>query len=153
MLMKNKFHGVTMKIEDEMEIRQISIYCDVFKTILKEHYVLSITKACVFAFLLWQENINGIRIFKSSRTRNIVPTYLSLLVGEYEAFLKSYEYMLKALHILIVNSQIEYANGMLKLLEVNCQSYCKEGEFIKKVIEESKKWSDQNFMREVLYNV
>ena len=153
MLGKCKFHGVMMKIEQEIEIRQISIYCDVFKTILKEHSILSISKACVFSFLLWQESLLGSCIFKSNMTKNIVPTYLSLLLGKQEQFLKSYEYMLKALNLLIANSIIKYNNGMLQLLNLDCQPICKENEFTKKVIEESKRWSDKNFMREVLYNV
>ena len=43
---------------------------------------------------------------------------------------------------------------MLSLLKIeNSSTLYEEREFTKKVIEESKKWSDKRFMREVLYNV
>ena len=143
-----------MKIEDEMEIRQISIYCEIIKILLKEHYCLSISKICVFSFLLKQENVLDATIFSNNMTKNIVSTYLSLLLGKFDQFEKSIEYIFKAMNILIINSVIKNQEGALSLLKnLDDSFYYKEKDFTKRVIEESKKWSDKRFMREVLYNV
>ena len=152
--MKTKFHGVMMKIEQEMEIRQISMYCDIIKNVLKEHHSLSIPKMCVFAFLIKQECVIDSVIFRNTITTNVVSRYLSLLIGKFEQLEKSYEFIFKALNILIINSVIKNQEGMLSLLKIeNSSTLYEEREFTKKVIEESKKWSDKRFMREVLYNV
>lgn len=143
-----------MKIEQEMEIRQISMYCDIIKNVLKEHHSLSIPKMCVFSFLIKQECVIDSAIFMNTITTNIVSKYLSLLIGKFEQFEKSYEFIFKALNILIVNSVIRNQEGVLSLVKIETSSTLyEEREFTKKVIEESKKWSDKRFMREVLYNV
>ncbi len=154
MLTNIKFHGVMMTIDEEMGIRQISIYCEIIKILLKEHNCLSISKICVFSFLLKQENVLDATIFNNNMTKNIVSTYLSLLLGKFDQFEKSIEYIFKALNILILNSVVKNQEGILSLLKNFDEScYYEEKDFTKRVIEESKKWSDKRFMREVLYNV
>ncbi len=151
---KTKFHGATMRTEQEIEIRQISMYCEIIKVLLKEHNYLSISKICVFSFLLKRENVIDATIFNNNMTKNIVSTYLSLLLGEFDQFEKSLEYIFKALNILILNSVVKNQEGTLCLLKNFDEScYYEEKNFTKRVIEESKKWSDKRFMREVLYNV
>lgn len=148
-----RFLGVMMKIELEMEIRQISLYCDVILMILKEHQSLSVSKVCVFSFLIWQENLMESVLLTNRKKKDIVSTYLSQLLGKFEEFKKSYEYILKALNVLIKSLMIEYKNENVCLLQKKDNFFCKENEFTKKVIEQSKLWSDERFMREVLYNV
>ena len=85
----------------------------------------------------------------------IVNKYLSLLSGDLDNFFISYEYILKAIHILIKNEIIEL-KGILILTKDNMELsnfVFKENDFTKKVIEKAKTMSDKQFMREVLSNV
>lgn len=144
-----------MELKQELEIVQISIYCDIVTMLLKEHKILSLVKLAVFSYLTKKENLIQNSVFRSSNTKEIVNKYLSLLSGDLDNFFISYEYILKAIHILIKNEIIEL-KGILILTKDNMELsnfVFKENDFTKKVIEKAKTMSDKQFMREVLSNV
>lgn len=144
-----------MELKQELEIVQISIYCDIVTMLLKEHKILSLVKLAVFSYLTKKENLIQNSVFRSSNTKEIVNKYLSLLSGDLDNFFISYEYILKAIHILIKNEIIEL-KGILILTKDNMELsnfVFKENDFTKKVIEKAKRMSDKQFMREVLSNV
>ena len=144
-----------MELKQELEIVQISIYCDIVTMLLKEHKILSLVKLAVFSYLTKKENLIQNSVFRSSNTKEIVNKYLSLLSGDLDSFFISYEYILKDNHILIKNEIIEL-KGILILTKDNMELsnfVFKENDFTKKVIEKAKRMSDKQFMREVLSNV
>ena len=144
-----------MELKQELEIVQISIYCDIVTMLLKEHKILSLVKLAVFSYLTKKENLIQNSVFRSSNTKEIVNKYLSLLSGDLDNLFISYEYILKAIHILIKNEIIEL-KGILILTKDNMELsnfVFKENDFTKKVIEKAKRMSDKQFMREVLSNV
>lgn len=144
-----------MELKQELEIVQISIYCDIVTMLLKEHKILSLVKLAVFSYLTKKENLIQNSVFRSSNTKEIVNKYLSLLSGDLDNFFISYEYILKAIHILIENKIIEL-KGILISTKNNMELsnfVFKENDFTKKVIEKAKTMSDKQFMREVLSNV
>lgn len=144
-----------MELKQELEIVQISIYCDIVMMLLKEHKTLSLIKLPVFSYLTKKENLIQNSVFRTSNTKEIVNKYLSLLSGDLDNFFISYEYILKAIHVLIENEVIEQ-NGVFisKKNKLDISDFVfKEKDFTKKVIEKSKTMSDKQFMREVLSNV
>lgn len=96
-----------MELKQELEIVQISIYCDIVMMLLKEHKTLSLIKLPVFSYLTKKENLIQNSVFRTSNTKEIVNKYLSLLSGDLDNFFISYEYILKAIHVLIENEVIE----------------------------------------------
>lgn len=146
---------VNMDLKEELEVVQISIYCDIIPMLLKEHKTLSLVKLIVFSYLIKKENIVQNSIFTSANKKNIVNKYLSMLSGDLENLFISYEYIIKAIHILIQNDVIN-SNGIF-LSTTNKKDFSdfvfKETDFTKKVIEKVKTMSDKQFMREVLSNV
>ena len=144
-----------MKLEQELEIVQISIYCDIITMLIKEHKAISLTKLIVFSYLTKKENLIKNCVLRASNTKGIINKYLSLLAGDLENLFASYEYILKAIHILIENEVVEL-NGIFisrpdKLDDSNF--VFEETRFARKAIERAKTLSDKQFMREVLSNV
>lgn len=144
-----------MELKQELEIVQISIYCDIVMMLLKEHKTLSLIKLPVFSYLTKKENLIQNSVFRTSNTKEIVNKYLSLLSGDLDNFFISYEYILKAIHVLIENEVIEQKGIIIsKKNKLDISDFVfKENDFTKKVIEKSKTMSDKQFMREVLSNV
>lgn len=144
-----------MELKQELEIVQISIYCDIVMMLLKEHKTLSLIKLPVFSYLTKKENLIQNSVFRTSNTKEIVNKYLSLLSGDLDNFFISYEYILKAIHVLIENEVIEQKGIFIsKKNKLDISDFVfKENDFTKKVIEKSKTMSDKQFMREVLSNV
>lgn len=144
-----------MELEQELEIVQISIYCDIVMMLLKEHKTLSLIKLPVFSYLTKKENLIQNSVFRTSNTKEIVNKYLSLLSGDLDNFFISYEYILKAIHVLIENEVIEQKGIFIsKKNKLDISDFVfKETDFAKKVIEKVKTMSDKQFMREVLSNV
>lgn len=144
-----------MELKQELEIVQISIYCDIIMMLLKEHKTLSLIKLPVFSYLTKKENLIQNSVFRISNTKEIVNKYLSLLSGDLDNFFISYEYILKAIHVLIENEVIEQKGIFIsKKNKLDISDFVfKENDFTKKVIEKSKTMSDKQFMREVLSNV
>jgi hypothetical protein len=145
-----------MEIKQEMEIVQISLYCDIIMMLMKKHERMSLTKLIVFSYLVKKENNMFQVIFKSSNKKDIVNKYLSLLSGDFEKLLNSYKYILKAIHILIRNSliKIDDSSVISKTEKLDsCVNVYAEKDFTKKVIGKAVNMSDKQFMREVLSNV
>ena len=144
-----------MELKQELEIVQISIYCDIVMMLLKEHKTLSLIKLPVFSYLTKKENLIQNSVFRTSNTKEIVNKYLSLLSGDLDNFFVSYEYTLKAIHVLIENEVIEQKGIFIsKKNKLDISDFVfKETDFAKKVIEKVKTMSDKQFMREVLSNV
>ena len=75
-----------MELKQELEIVQISIYCDIVMMLLKEHKTLSLIKLPVFSYLTKKENLIQNSVFRTSNIKEIVNKYLSLLSGDLDNF-------------------------------------------------------------------
>lgn len=144
-----------MELKKEVEITQISIYCDIVLMLIKEHHNISLLKLVVFSYLVKKENYLSNTVFKVTNKKDIVNKYLSLLVGDMDKLLVSYEYIIKAINILIKNNIVAFDGitvSKTEKLDISKFVY-EEKDFTKKVIEKTKYMSDKQFMREVLSNV
>lgn len=139
----------------ESETIQISIYCDIIKQILKKHKELSITKMLVFSYLIKSDNCLLSNVYNANSSQDLIYKCLSLLAGKYNEFCESIEYIIKAIHLLKSNDVIFVDNGIIKaILQVdNTKLFYHESGFLEKTIEASKRMSDKQFMKEVMYNV
>lgn len=142
-------------LEIEAETIQVSIYCDIITRILKRHFELSLNKLLVFAYLIKKERLIPYKIYNGNNTQDIVCKCISLLAGDYGEYCNSIQFIIKAVHLLIIDEIIQLENNVL-----HCQSDLKmekpiyyENLFMEKAIEASKKMTDRQFLKEVMYNV
>jgi len=144
-----------MEITKELEAFQISIYCNIISSLLKKHVSLSVFKTTVFSYLLKKENALAKSYFPHVKI-DAVNRYLSLLSGDFQGFANSLEFIIKAIDILVCNGLIrKTSNGLLEKtdkLDIDSNIF-NESAFAEQVIEKSKKISEKQFIREVLYNV
>ena len=78
-----------------------------------------------------------------------------MISGEYVEYCENINFILKAIHLLISSKRIGLNGCLLEnIKEQNVEkSFYQESAFIEKAIEESKKMSDRQFMKEVISNV
>lgn len=142
-------------LELEAETIQISIYVNIVLNILKRHKELSVNKILLFSYLIKKEKLRLGKIYTANNTQNVVCKAISLLSGEYVEYCENMKIILKAIHLLIISKKIELNGCLLHWIdgtEVKANLY-QESPFIEKAIEESKKVSDRQFMKEVTTNV
>lgn len=142
-------------IEDEAEILQVSRYCEIIIQILAINKSLSLVKMLTFAFLLKNQVYLKQNLFPANTSVEIVYRYISALSGQFKEFLNNIPYILNAIHLLKSDNRITINNSIIKAIRIKMslnQMY-DESAFIYKVINESKKMTDRQFLKEVINNV
>ncbi|NAS18061.1 hypothetical protein GND98_009295 [Clostridium butyricum] len=139
--------------ELKMEVILISKYCDIIIKILAVHKNLSVNKTLFFAYILNKRSFNFGDIYSSNTSVNTLLKCISQIAGNYNDYCKSIEFIIKAIHLLIVN-KILLLNG-IELIYGN-ESEDNLGynnKFIENAINESQGLSDRQFLKEVINNV
>jgi len=139
----------------ESESIQISIYCNIIKQILKKHNELSLSKMLVFSYLIKNDNYLLNNVYNANSSQDLIYKGLSLLSGNYIGFCESIEYIVKAIHLLKVKDVILVENSIIKAISTmdSAKLVYLESAFLEKTIEASKRMTDKQFMKEVIYNV
>lgn len=143
------------KLELESEVIQISTYSNIVLSILNKHHELSINKILFFAYLIKEEKYRLGKVYTANNKQDVVCKAISLISGDYIEYCESIKFILKAIHLLINNRKIEI-NGTIisrKNIIKHDEIMYQESAFIEKAIEESRKMSDKQFMKEVVANV
>ena len=94
-------------------------------------------------------------MYNSKNTKELTYRSISLLSGNYSDFINNIKPILKSINILVSNQRIELENSIVKLIHYKSvlnQMYEKES-FIYKAINDSKRMSDRQFLKEVITNV
>lgn len=142
-------------LELEAETLQISIYSNIVQNILKKHMFLSLNKIMLFSYLIKKDRFRLGKVYTANNTQDIVCKAISLISGEYLEYCDNVNFILKAVHLLLVNNKIKMEGNLLYLSdEIDTKrGIYQESPFIEKAIEVSKKMSDRQFMKEVIANV
>ena len=138
--------------EQESEILQISHYSEIIIQILYMHKALSLIKLITFAYIIKNGEYD---LYNSKNTKELTYRSISLLSGNYSDFINNIKPILKSINILVSNQRIELENSIVKLIHYKSvlnQMYEKES-FIYKAINDSKRMSDRQFLKEVITNV
>ena len=141
-----------LTIEQESEILQISHYSEIIIQILYIHNVLSLIKLITFSYIIKNGRYD---LYNSNHSRELAYRSISLLSGNYNDFISNIKPILKSIDILVSNRRIELENSIVKLIHYKSvlnQIYEKES-FIYKAINDSKRMSDRQFLKEVITNV
>lgn len=142
-------------LELKAETIQISVYINIILNILQKHNELSLSKILFFSYLIKKQNFVPEKIYTAKNTREIVYKAISLVSGEYVDYCANIQIILKAIDLLIENKKVKYYNFILYGIEdsLNEKNIYQESAFIGKAIDESKKMSEKQFMKEVISNV
>lgn len=137
----------------KMEVILISKYCDLVLKILAVHKNLSVNKTIFFAYLLNKEDFFYSDIYRSNTTNDLLIKCISQIAGNYFDYCESIEYIIKAIHLLIINKQLVINETELIYFQQGGLSIYYENKFIENVINKSRDFSDRQFMKEVINNV
>jgi len=143
-----------MKVNNsfERDVIIISFYSHIIENLLKEHGKLSIFKTIVFSFLIKKQEVSS-KIYNSNNKNDVMLKFLSQLSGEFSNFVKDLDFLFKSIDILVKSNKVEYIdNGVLRIKDFEV-IYKSNNDLLYKAIKESNHYSDEQFMKEVLYYV
>lgn len=142
-------------LELEMETIQIGIYCNIILNLLNKHHNLSVCKILVFSYLIKKDKFQFGKVYNANNSQDVVYKALSLLSGVYEDFCNNINFIMKAIHLLVINSKIEIKNNILTPLSITetRKEIYEESSFVFKAIEESRTVTDRQIIKEVINNV
>lgn len=156
--MKIKFHGrmrIIKKIKDQAEVLQLSIFVNIICQLLKKHDKLSICKLVTFTYLMKKNKFLFKNVYSTNNKQDVIYKGLSLLTGDFDQYCDSLIYIFRAIHLLTVQNVIVVENDTVTLSDktIQIEVVFSENDFLDKVILESKIMTDNQFMKEVIYNV
>ncbi|MDM5336368.1 hypothetical protein QUF84_03860 [Fictibacillus enclensis] len=138
-------------IYEELEIILLSTYCNILVDILKRHKSLSLIKTITFSYLLKKNKYMKSSVYTTSNKNDVVLKCLSLLSGLFKDYNDNIPYIIKAIHLLIDSKVLTEESGELIYSEQVVTEV--ESSFIHLAIKESKRYSDMQFLKEVVKNV
>ena len=134
----------------QVEILQLSSYCEVLKKLLSIQNELTLSKTIVYAYLIKKDSLEDFKIFNANNSKDIIDKSLSLLSGD-KAFFKEIKFIIKAIDVLVNKQILYFSDGSLSLLKDDCESELFDNNaFLNKAIIESERMSDKQFLKEVL---
>lgn len=139
-------------LNKEIEVVQLSIYCEIIEEILSEYKNMSIIKVCYFSYILKTNKINDITIYDGKTSKDVLDKAISLLNGDFEKFCNDIEFIIKAMHLLNKAHRLKFQNSEVEFFAGNKikKVYLKDNLFINNAIVLSKEMSDKQFMKELL---
>lgn len=134
----------------QVEILQLSSYCEVLKELFRSQNELTLSKTLVYAYLIKKDSLENFKVYNANNTKDIIDKSLSLLSGD-KAFFREIEFILKAIDVLIKKHILYFSNGLLSLLKDDCKCvFFDNNAFLNKAIIESEKMSEKQFLKEVI---
>lgn len=138
----------------EYEAIQISVYIDAVYTILKEHKDMSIIQLSFYSYVVNKTRFLEKEIYTAKTKKDIVVKAISVISGDFEGFSNAMPFILKAMHIMNKSGLIKVEGNVVHLCNKEYKSInAKLSNFENKAINESKRWSDKRFIKEVLHCV
>ena len=135
----------------ESEVLIVAKYLTILHSIFEKHSCISLTKLIVFCFLAKKDTFNQKSLYDNKTKNNIVAKYLTNLTGNVDQFFYEVEYILEAIHILILNNYIELSDKIIKCVVKNEVKLNEDDlPFFDNVIFAANEMSDEEFLREVL---
>lgn len=140
------------ELKIETEVVQLASYCEIICFILQEHKKLSVNKIIFFSYLLKQRKFTVKEVYRGQNKRDVIFKCISLLSGEFDEYCNSIAFIIKSIHLLILNGDIIMEDEFLISNNENLRksNIYELNLFFNKAIVESKKMTEKQFMREVV---
>lgn len=132
----------------QIEVIQASIYCDIIKRLLLQHRSVSIVKVIVFSFIIKKQQYLQKNIYTGRNRDDLVLKFLSQASGLFDELCEQMPYIFQSIDLLVKDDFCVVHEG-----ELICNSIHKQGlsgfdTFTNSVIQESKIYSDRQFLKE-----
>lgn len=143
------------QLKFEIEAIQISIYSDIISGILTTHEEVSIIKLLTFSYIVKKENDLYRQVYNGNNKQDTIYKSISFLAGDYEEYCNTIEFIIKAVSILESKGFLEVIEEQVRIsnYKFDRANIYKESLFLQRAIEDSRKISDKQFMKEVIQNV
>lgn len=142
------------RIELEQEVIIVSRYCDIISKLMEYASELSLIKLYTFAFLYNKTVLNNWNAYNSNNTKDVVYKCLSSLSGSFNELCQHIPFIIRALDILCQSKKLIVCDDCVKYPGI-----AKENKFppilkiIYKSLDESRYFTDRQFLKEVMRNV
>lgn len=148
--MKTMNDEKNLLLDMQIEAVQTSIYCHIVKNIIARHRSISLIKVSVFSFVIKKrQHLNG-SIYSGRDRTDLVLKFLSQANGLFDDYCNQLPYILQAVDLLVEEKFCEVHQGELICITSEDPPESIFDVFTEKAIEESKTYSDRQFLREVI---
>ena len=137
-------------LELDIEVIQVSIYCDIIRNILLVCPSISVIKAAVFAFIIKKQDIRRVKLFSAKNSSDLVLKFLSQAYGQFEEFLAQLPYIFESIRILDHSNKCEVHAGVLISSTRHTERAGVFDSFTYNSLTESDSYSDRQFLREMI---
>ena len=137
-------------IDLQVEVTQISIYCDIVKNLLLKYRSISIIKAISFSFIIKKRcHLQG-SIYKGNNKVDLVLKFLSQANGLFDDLCTQLPYIFQAIDLLVKDGFCETHEGELICAPTNRKKAVTYDVFTEAAIKDSESYSDRQFLKEVI---
>lgn len=145
--MKNEFD---LSLDLEIEVIQVSMYCDIIRNLMGNIYSMSIVKIAVISFIIKKRQYLGGNIFNGRNTTDLVLKFLSQASGLFDDFCEQLPYILQSMDILVKFGLCEAHENELMCLTRDINGIKRYDSFTESVIREINTYTDRQFLKEVI---
>jgi len=134
----------------QAEALQIGAYCSIIEDLLIKHRSMSIVKILAFSFIIKKQKCLQVECFSANNTTDLVMKALSQMAGRHNELISQLPYIFQAIDLLIKNRVCDlHVTEVMCLLPESTIQQSISG-FINAAIEESKTYTDRQFLKEVI---
>lgn len=134
----------------QAEALQVGMYCSIIKDLLIQYRNMSVAKILVFSFIIKKQENLKIECFSDRNSNDLVLKALTQIAGRHDELINQLSYIFQAIDLLIKNGVCDiHSSEIMCLLPVSATQQLKKG-FIYSAIEESKSYTDRQFLKEVI---
>lgn len=138
------------RLDLQIEVVQISMYCEIIKNMLLEHRSISVIKAACFSFVIKKRDHLRGSLYRGNNKVDLVLKFLSQVNGLFDDLCDQLPYIFQAIDLLVQDGFCEAHEGELICLATNLTKAMDFDGFVEAAIQESKSYTDRQFLREVI---
>lgn len=143
-------NDIDQLLDLQIEVVQVSLYCDIIKSMIMVNECMSIIKIAVFSFIIKKRTYHNGIIYRGNNKTDLVLKFLSQASGLYDELCLQMPYILQAIDLLVKNGVCEVHESEVIRAGVMLHSVASFDSFTEAAIQESKTYSDRQFLREVI---
>lgn len=145
--MKNEMDQL---LDLQIEVVQMSIYCDIIKKIIVRHRSMSLIKITVFSFIIKKRHhLNG-SLYRGNNKLDVLLKFLSQASGLFDELCAQIPYIMQSVDILVKDKICEVHEGELICLIARMSDSENFDAFTESALQESRTYSERQFLREVI---
>lgn len=141
------------KLQFEEEAVMTSEYSYIILGLLRSHPNLSLVKTIIFTYIIKKQRFYWTSLYSGKNINNTVLKCISQLSGLFDDYCLNQKYIIQAIHLLISNKDIEISNFFLKANNMTLNIESITDKFLDLAIEESRRFSDRQMIKEIVGNV